>query len=183
MDNGLIPHRYAKALYEFALERHDQAAVYEAMKAVIDNFEAVPGLQKAMANPFMPKEEKEKLVFEAAGSPAADKGGDTLTDFVKLLAKNNRLDLVMWMAFAYRDIYRQENSIYLVTITSAMPLGEADRKRLEQLVMSKLNGGTAEIKYLVDPDIIGGFIITVDNERLDASVRNELNELRQNLMK
>ena len=58
MDNGLIPHRYAKALYEFALERHDQTALYDAMKAVIDNFEAVPGLQKAMANPFMPKEEK-----------------------------------------------------------------------------------------------------------------------------
>ena len=64
-----------------------------------------------------------------------------------------------------------------------MPLGEADRKRLEQLVDSKLNGGTAEIKYLVDPEIIGGFIITIDNERLDASVRNEFNELRQNLMK
>ena len=44
MDNGLIPHRYAKALYEFALERHDQTALYDAMKAVIDNFEAVPGL-------------------------------------------------------------------------------------------------------------------------------------------
>ena len=95
MDNGLIPHRYAKALYEFALERHDQTALYDAMKAVIDNFEAVPGLQKAMANPFMPKEEKEKLILQAAGSPAADKGGATLAAFVKLLAKNNRLDLVM----------------------------------------------------------------------------------------
>lgn len=183
MDNGLIPHRYAKALYEFALERQQQSAVYDAMKALIQNFEAVPALSKAMANPFMPRDEKQQLILTAAASPAADKGGDTISDFVKLLAKNNRLDLVLWTAIAYRDIYRSANSIYLVTITSAAPLNDADSKRLEQLVTSKLNGGKAEIKYLVDPEIIGGFVITIDNERLDASVLNEFNELRQNLLK
>lgn len=183
MDQGLLPRRYAKALYKFALERNDTANLYAAMKRLDESFETLPELQKTIANPFVSEAQKEKLIIEAAGNPAPDRGGDTLADFVRLLVRNHRIDLVRQMALAYRDIYRYENRIYLVSVTSAVPLDDADRKRLTALVESRLDGGTAEIKFLVDPDIIGGFVITIDNDRLDASVRNELEELRRSLLK
>lgn len=182
MDQGLLPRRYAKALYKFALEHNDQSNLYNAMKLLADNFDAAPELQKAVANPFLDESKKEQLIIGAAGNPAPDKGGKALADFVRLLLRNRRIALVRQTALAYRDIYREENSIYQVTVTSAVPLDQKDRQRLADLVKTRLGGGTAEIQFEVDPDIIGGFVITIDNDRLDASVRSELDSLSRKLL-
>jgi F-type H+-transporting ATPase subunit delta len=86
------------------------------------------------------------------------------------------------MALAYLQIYRKANNIYSVQIVSAAPLAEADSKRLRALIDRHLNGATAEYTYATNPDLIGGFVVNIDSERLDASVKNELEQLRLNLL-
>lgn len=186
MDQGLLPRRYAKALYKFAVERGDQGAVYGLMQNIAASFTTVDGLQKTIANPFVAAGVKEKLITDAAvpagsGSTAV-KGAGTLADFLRLLSKNHRIDIIRDAALAYCDIYRAANEIYKVTVTSAAPLDDKERARLEGLIKARLGNGTAEMDYEVDPDLIGGFIVTIDNDRLDASVRNELRQLRQALL-
>ena len=68
MDNGLIPGRYAKALYKLAVEKGNSEEVYEEMKSVVAAFETTPGLEKVLSNPFVDRSEKEKLLLTAAGS-------------------------------------------------------------------------------------------------------------------
>lgn len=186
MDQGLLPRRYAKALYKFAAERGDQTAVYGLMQNIAASFTKVDGLQKTISNPFVADSVKEKLLTDAAGTTGADGNGaqaaGTLADFLKLLSKNHRMDIVRDTALAYCDIYRAANDIYKVTVTSAAPLDDKERSRLEGLIKARLGNGTAEMDYEVDPDLIGGFVVTVDNDRLDASVRNELRQLRQALL-
>lgn len=181
MDQGLLPRRYAKALYKFAAEHGDQTVVYGLMQNVAAAFANVPALLRTISNPYVAEPQKEKLLLEAAGSPAPDKGGDILSDFVRLLVKNHRIDLTRDIALAYQELYRAENNICRVNVTSATPLSDADRTRLEQLVTRRLDGAKAEMSFSVDPEIIGGFVVTVDNDRLDASVRNELSRLRRQL--
>ncbi len=67
MDNGLIPYRYAKALYKYTQEKGKTEEVYNLMKRVIASFEANPRLQKVLANPFVKSADKEKLLLSAAG--------------------------------------------------------------------------------------------------------------------
>ena len=54
--------------------------------------------------------------------------------------------------------------------------------RLKSLVEKHLGDATVEFTKDVDPDLIGGFVVTVNSERLDASVSNEIKQLRLKLL-
>ena len=87
------------------------------------------------------------------------------------------------IAHSFVTLYRKERNIRSVHVVSAAPLDPETEQRIRSLVERHLNGATMEFTTDVDPDIIGGFIVTVDNERLDASLRNSLKELRLSLLK
>lgn len=179
MDNGLIPRRYAKALYKFALEHGSTQAVYDEMKDVIASFRNNPRLAKVLSNPFVGNQEKFELLKAAAGSRVED---DYL-GFVKLILEQRREEYALQMALAYRDLYRKANKISQVKIITAVKLPEAEMKKLRDLVANSFKDTTLEFSEQINPDIIGGFIIDVDDSRMDASLSNELEQLRINLLK
>ncbi|MBD5171168.1 MAG: ATP synthase F1 subunit delta [Bacteroidales bacterium] len=182
MDKGLIPRRYAKALLKFAAEKGKLDEVYTRMQNIERAFDDNKSLQSVIANPFVSPKEKTDLVLTAAGVDKND--NDTIiADFVKLLEQNNRMDCLRQAALAFIDEYRQKKNIYRVDIESAAPLNESDRRRLTDMIDSHLGNGTAEYSFTVNPDLIGGFVVNINNERLDASVSNELKQLRLNLLK
>ena len=172
MNEGLIPRRYAKALYEFATEKGDSESIYGIMTTLVKSF-------SAMANPFVDNDDKVKLLMTAAGATQQDA---TFNDFVALLKNNARLDMARGIAMAYLDIYRKANNIYLVEVVTAAPLAADDEQRLKNIINSHLNGGTMEYASRIDSNLIGGFVIKIGSELLDASVSNELKQLRLKLL-
>lgn len=178
MIDGLIPRRYAKALYKFALEKGNTKEVYDEMKSVIDAFRANPDFQKILSNPYVKRGEKEKLLVAAAGKDVED----DYRRFVKLVLDHKREDFAYMMAYSFRDIYREANKISQVKITTAAALPEAEMEKLRALVQKSFPGRTLEFSDAIDESLIGGFVIDVDSARMDASVSNELTQLRQNLI-
>lgn len=177
MDNGLIPRRYAKALYKFALENGETKKIYELSKRVIDSFRENPDLQKVLSNPFIGDDDKEKLLMAAAGPE-----DETFKRFVDLILSQKRVEYAYAMMLAYRDIYRKENHISQAKITTAVKLDEARMEKLRKLVTDAFKDSELEFSEAVDPDLIGGFKIDVDSVRMDASLSNELEQLRQTLL-
>lgn len=178
MDNGLIPRRYAKALYKFADEHKQTTAVYDEMKAVAKSFAENPGLQKTLANPFVSAADKSELLKAAAG----DKAENDYLGFVRLLIDMRREEYARLIALAYIDLYRQENKISQVKITTAISLPEAEMQKLRSMVSNAFKDRTLEFSEALNPDIIGGFVIDVDDARMDASISNEIEQLRLNLI-
>ena len=177
MDNGLIPRRYAKALYKYALEKGETKRIYELSKRVIDAFRENSDLQKVLSNPFISDEDKEKLLMAAAG------GEDQIFhQFVLLIISQKRVEFANAMMLAYRDIYRKENHISQAKITTAVKLDEDRMKKLRKLVTDAFKDRELEFSEAVDPALIGGFLIDVDSVRMDASLSNELEQLRQTLL-
>ena len=174
MNEGLIPRRYAKALLKFAVERHQDARLYEIMNNLSRGFEMYPSLDSTVANPFIAADQKQQLLVTAAGATDKD---EVYLDFLKLLRQNNRLPISRQIALAYVRYYRIANNIYKVEVTSAAPMGEKEEQRLKQLIESHLSGAKMEYGTRVDPDLIGGFTVNIGSEQLDASVRNELKQL------
>ncbi len=179
MDNGLIPRRYAKALYEVASDRGLADKLYEKMRLLESAFASEPKLGAAMRNPFVSDADKEALILAACGGQAGDVMMD---DLIRVLKTNRRLDLVREIASAYQKVYREANNIYRVKVISAAPMPDAELARLKKLITAHLNGAKMEFATEVDPELIGGFVIDIDNERLDASVKNELKQLRLKLL-
>ncbi|MCM1336200.1 MAG: ATP synthase F1 subunit delta [Candidatus Amulumruptor caecigallinarius] len=179
MNEGLIPRRYAKALYKYALEKGRDKALYEMMERLAESYAREPALAKAMANPFVDPSQKLTLMLTACG---AEKDDAVLHRFFDLLSENHRIGLAGDIARAYGDIYREANNIHRVTITSAAPLDADTVKRIEQVVKRHIGGGTVDYTTAVNPDLIGGFTVNIDNDRLDASVATELKQMRLKLL-
>lgn len=178
MVSGLIPHRYAKALYKYALECKSTPEVYGEMKNVINSYAASNDIGKILSNPFVKTEEKRKLMLAVAG----ENPSDIYSRFVQLVLEHNREDMYLLMAYAYRDIYRTENHISQVHITTAVALSEQEMQRIHEVVEKSFKDTKFEYDHKVDENIIGGFVIDVDSTRMDASVSGELEQLRQNLL-
>lgn len=179
MNEGLIPRRYAKALLEFASERSESERIYRLMHNLATSFVNEDRLQTAVSNPFVESVDKINLLTTAASAQQKDK---SFYEFMSLLATNKRLDMSRDIALAYLDIYRKANNIYLVEVVTATKLSENDESRLKSLIQTHLNGATMEYTQRVNEDLIGGFIINIGSERLDASISNELKQLRLKLI-
>ncbi len=179
MNEGLIPARYAKALYLVGKEKSADTGLYTLMKSLENAFEQQPALQATLSNPYVSDKDKEGLLSVAASASDSE---PLFSDFLKLLARNRRLDMAHSIAKAYIKLYRKENGIYDVRVVSAAPLSADDEKRLTSLIKSHLKGGSMEYSSSVDPSLIGGFTVSVGNERIDASISNELKQLRLNLI-
>lgn len=184
MDQGLIPHRYAKALYKVAVERDCARELYVVMTVLADSFSSEPALQEVMCNPYIKATEKRKLIYTAAGITESDASAvaGTLGDFITLLERNKRISFFRDTVLAYMDIYRKACNISTVTVVSAAPLSRDASDRLRKLIADHKPGATIEYNERVDPELIGGFKVTIDNERLDASIQNELKQLRLKML-
>ena len=179
MNEGLIPQRYAKALYKLAVERGNADKVYLEMKTVAQSFADNPGLQKVLSNPYVNRVDKEKLLISAAG----DLAEDDYRSFVTLILDRKRAEYAYLMALAYCDLFRKENKIARVRIITATKLDDAMMQKLRKVVTDAYPGMTLEFSYDVNPDLIGGFVIDVDGQRLDASISNEIEQLRLKLLR
>lgn len=179
MNEGLIPRRYAKALYKVAVERKCDDTVYELMQKLSASFTASPQLRALVANPFVDDSDKTAALKAAAGLNGSN---NTFDDFLKLLLQNRRIDMCDAIANAYISLYRSENNIRRVEVVSAAPLAPSVESRIKSIVEEHLHGASMEMSTRIDPQLIGGFIVKVDNERLDASLRNRLKQIRLNLL-
>ena len=177
MDQGLLPRRYAKALYKYAVERDVAAQMYTVMDTLTKVYDDNASLQATIDNA-----RKASILATAADAKSQGKAAEAFDDFVNLLGRHRRMDIMRETALAYLAIYRREHNIYKVHITSAATLADSDRNRINAMVEKHLQGGTAQYTYSTDPALIGGFTVTIDSQRLDASVRNELQQLRQRLI-
>lgn len=184
MNQGLIPHRYAKALYKVALERNCDEELYSLMGRIAESFASQPSLREVMCNPYIKADQKKQLIFTAAGIDKDDtsEAAVTLGDFVNLLERNKRISFFRETVLAYISIYRKDRNISTVTVTSASPLTAEASERLRKLISAHKPGASIEYTEHVDPDLLGGFTIAIDNERLDASIQNELKQLRLKLL-
>ncbi len=179
MNDGLIPNRYAKALYKYALEQGAAKDVYAEMKRLSDSYAELPELKRTVDNPFLPVVDREKVLLSASG---AQKNG-CFGKFILMVIKNNRESFMREIAMSYGKIYREANNIAQVAITTATELPDDKISQIIEVVQHELNGKTIEKTVTVDPELIGGFVVKVDSMMLDTSVKNELKKLRLKLLK
>lgn len=178
MNDGLIPSRYAKALYKLAIENGDCDETYVQLRDFIDRNAAVDELKRVMRNPYIPVEDKGRMMMLAAGA----KPGSSLDKFIYLIIKNNRADFLRKIALSYVSLYREQHNIAKVEVTTATQLPEKEIQAIIDIVRKQLGDVTLEIGTEVDPELIGGFTVRVGDVLLDASVKNELKKLRLKLL-
>lgn len=177
MNDSLISRRYAKAIIEYATELGEEQALYESMRVLAQNFAAIPELTHTLANPMIATAEKQRLI-QSAGGVGAQRSYDA---FVRVVLDNRREKLILNIAMAYIRLYRSVNNISVISLTSARPMSHGVYARISQDITSRTRG-TAEIEVHIDDSLGGGFILQINDLRLDASVRGQLEKIKRQMM-
>jgi F-type H+-transporting ATPase subunit delta len=178
MDIGVISVRYARALLKSATDANVDAQVYQDMMTLAKNFVDVPLLRQTIDNPMLSKDKKEVLLTTAAG----DKPASLTKTFISLVLKEDRENVIQFMANSYVTLYRKQKNVIRGKLTTAARVSAQTEQKMRQMVESKTNG-TVEFETEVNPDIIGGFILEYDTYRMDASVKSKLNNILNTLKK
>lgn len=178
MNDSLLSTRYARALLLYALERKVAPEVYGEMKTLADSFFQVPALRQALQNPVLSSMEKRNLMEEAAG------GGVSIPThrFFELVVSQRRESLLQRMAWQFIKLYQQHFHIFHLRLTTAVEATETICQRIVQLIRRVVPDAQVDLLDEVDPDILGGFILQLDHQVIDASVRSQLNDLQRKLI-
>ncbi len=172
MNNGKISIRYAKALLSSAKEAKVEDKVYSDMITLEGAFAQIDLLKQAMANPTLTKEEKIKLINTIFNNKA-----NKLTQgFINLVIENGREDYFYRIALSFQELYRKDKNIVVTHLTTAIELDEPIIKKIVSSI-EKQENSKVELRTEINPDIIGGYIIDVENKRMDASIIRQLSKL------
>ena len=178
MDIGVISTRYARALLKSATDAKLDETVYQEMLTVAKSYIDVPALRQTIDNPMLSKDKKEALLIVAAG----EKPSALTKAFISLVLKEDRENMIQFMANSYVTLYRKQKNVIRGKLTTAARVSAETEQKMRQMVESKTQG-TVEFETEVNPDIIGGFILEYDTYRMDASVKSKLNNILQTLKK
>jgi F-type H+-transporting ATPase subunit delta len=176
MDAGIISTRYARAIYEYAAEKGKEMDLYEGMRFLATKFSQFPTLREIMRDPTLTAEQKIEVLTTAAGAHA----NENLQQVIRLVIRNRRSNYMENIALMYDQVYRKAKGIVIVQLTTIEPAGEKMKESLISVV-AQVTGEKVEFQAKTDSDIIGGFILEVEDKRLDASVREQLRMINYEL--
>ena len=177
MDNGRISVRYARALFQLAQEQGCEEAIYDGLTRFAHNYLlAIAQFNEVLADPIVAQEEKVKLMEMAVGEPMHV----CLKQFIAFVAEQKREDKMFLIAMKYMEMYRMKHGILSTNVTTATELSEATYDKIKAFIKQTFDAD-AEIDVKIDPSLIGGFILDIENTRMDASVAGQLNALKNKL--
>lgn len=177
MDTGIIPMRYARALYAFAKDTKSEEILYKEMGALTASYRHFPEFRTVLDNPVLGSVEKLLLLKSAVGENPSKE----YVRFVDLVLHHRRENYLQSMALMYIDLYRKEKKIIVGSLTTAVSITPETEERMKKLLMAGKEG-TLEFTTSVDPNLLGGFIFYYDTYRLDASLTTQLKRVKTQLL-
>ncbi len=171
----IVPSRYAKALIDLAVETKQLEEVANDMRLIKqvcrENREFVILLESPVV-----KTDKKMAIFK---SIFGGKISVTTSTFLDLIARKRREGYIDDIAYAFDEQYKLYKNITTAVVTTAVPLDSATKNKIIEMVKKNAKGEVQLIEK-VDKGLIGGFVLTVNDRQIDASIKRKLNDLRKN---
>jgi F-type H+-transporting ATPase subunit delta len=166
---------YSEALFEVAKDRDRLDEVREELAEFAEALDGSHEMQVFFFSPYFSSAEKREGI-ERAVSGASEE----FVNFLELLTEKHRMPVIFRIRRAYEEMWKRENKLIDVTVTSAV---ELDEKVVEEIgaEIEKQTGRKVDLTSAVDDAILGGIVLQVGNMVLDASIRNRLEKLRKNV--
>jgi len=167
--------RYASALFDLASE----SGVVTAVEADLDNVEQAiresDEFSALIRNPQVSRTDAGTVMNAIA--PVL--GLTELTkNFLGVLASNRRLSALPEIIRAFHAIAAAQRGEATAEVTSAHALTDSQVEALRQKLEAR-EGRNVKVRTSVDPDLLGGLVVTIGSKRIDGSIRTRLNTLAQ----
>lgn len=177
MNQSLIAHRYATALYRLAEERQLTERLYEDTQLVRAQLSESPSLVKFLNAPYVSVTQKKELIQKVFQQHV----DLTTLNFLELVLGQGRHSFLSEMLRVYELLYKKARNIRSVEVTTAKALLPDQIERVKMEIQLKLHADI-ELTLKEKPAIVGGLIIRVDDHLLDASIATQLKHIEKQLM-
>jgi len=166
--------RYAKAVLNLAKESQKEQQVNDSMLLIANTISESKELALVLSSPVIKVADK----IKALNAIFSDSVDQISLGVIGLLGENKRLPLLGMVAKQYSILFDHDKLVDAAIVTTAVPLTAALNKKVLAKI-KELTGQEATIENIVNPDIIGGFILRVGDLQYDASISNNFNELKR----
>ncbi len=174
-----ITNPWAEAFLQVSEANGDTDQVIDQAKDVLSLWEQSSELRAAMASPVLEVTAKKAALVSLFGEQVSP----SFLNLLKLLADRQRIGYLDAVLGRVLELYRQQNGIALATVTSATALSEDQQALLTEKVKTVAGTDKVEINLLVDPALIGGFVLSVGSQVIDASLAGQVRRLGLELAK
>jgi F-type H+-transporting ATPase subunit delta len=165
--------RYASALFDLARDERKIDSVSASLAAVSRALADSRDLNEVVSSPLVSRDEAAK----ALGAIAAKLKIDPLTaNFLGVLARNGRKSRLMPVIHAFKRLAADHRGETTAEVVSARPLSNDQLDRLKLQLRARA-GRDVAIDTKVDPAILGGIVVKLGSQQIDASIRTKLNRL------
>ncbi len=167
--------RYAKALFETAVNNLD--TVQNDMQLIRHTFETNPQLVKVVKDPTVASSKKLQIIQKVFNGLTIE-----TQKLIELLGQKDRLALLLGISTAFEQLYKQSKGLKEAQVVTAVPLTDDLKNKILTKIKELTGSHQIKLTNTVNPDIIGGFILNLDDLRYDASVSGKLAKIKQKLL-
>ncbi len=177
MRNLVIAKRYAKALFNLALEQKQIEQYEQELDTFIGLLRDVPDLADRLQNPLYPEATRKSLFAKVA-----EKGGmaPMMRSYVNLLIEKGRVQHLGEISEYYHKLIDEHSNIARAKIKAASKLDENAIKEISK-ALEKRTGKKIVVDFEQDPSLIGGVVAQIGDLVLDGSVRRQLLNFKETM--
>ncbi len=179
MPNPRLAYRYAKSLLDLAVEKNsveDTLADIKYLDSICRNSVEFTNM---LRSPIIKADKKLDIITAVVG----DSLKPLAQGFIRLLVSKGREENMPEMATAFIQQYKQMKNIKSVKLTTAGPVTEDLKKAIWNKIEAILPGVQVELTEEINPDLIGGFVLQMEDKLFDASVRRDLHDIKAQFTK
>ncbi|WP_346985509.1 ATP synthase F1 subunit delta [Chryseobacterium sp. POE27] len=168
-----VAKRYAQGLLDFTNESGQTATVFSEMKDVVKIMKESADLNKFFMTPYIDSKKKVEVANEIfKGLSVSSK------NLITLVIRHGREKQLKNIAQEFINKVEDINGVQRVTLTIATQLSN---ENIEQILKSTdlVNNSNFDLAVNVKPEILGGYILRVGDQQVDASVRSKLNHVKK----
>lgn len=164
---------YASALMSMAKSNNLSEQFGEDIRSLLNLLENSEELRLFLGSPLVKPQDKKAVIDRIAGSEM----NPLMRNFLRLLVDKGRILFLEGIGKKYLTELRELNQTVLAEVTSAVPLSDAQQQTVREKVQAMTSARQVEIETKIDADLIGGVVIKVGSQVIDASLRGQLRRL------
>ena len=174
-----VARRYASALADVVTKTGDAGSIQAELRQWESMIVSNHDLLEVFNNPSIQQESKEKVLESliARANPAK-----TTANFLRILVRNGRLTDISQINEKFASVLEERGGCVTARVTSARTLSEAQKSEI-QANLEKMTGKRVSPTFGVDESIIGGVVTRIGSTVYDGSVKTQLENLKQQMIK
>lgn len=179
LDNSKVASRYAKALFDSTSDSGDVEKVAADLKALQDLLSQVPEFTKFIENPSIAVVDKVQFADQQFGASI----NLWVLRLIKILMENHRMAIFPQVVEHFSHLLNQRDNVTQAEIVTAVELEAELCKRLQKTLESTFHFSRVDIQNRVEPGLLGGIIVKIQDKVIDGSYIGRLEALRKQVGK